>query len=84
MKSAIIGIAVAQAVYYYWYEAIKEILIKKNVSMKMMGKSLSVGQSVMTGGIAGSITAVLTNPIWVINVCIHRNRFLSLSLKIEC
>ena len=63
MKSAIVGIAITQAVYYYWYELIKDILAKKS-----QRKSATVLESMVTGGIAGSITALFTNPIWVINV----------------
>lgn len=63
VESALFGIAITQAVYYYWYEFVKEEFEKKLEK----GQALSLAQSMLTGAVAGSITSVATNPIWVIN-----------------
>lgn len=64
MKSALFGIAITQAIYYYWYE-----LVKAGFEAKLAaGEALSIVESMVTGAIAGSITSICTNPIWVINV----------------
>jgi adenine nucleotide transporter 17 len=62
MNSAMFGIAVTNAVYYYWYEFVKELL------QGPAKKTLSVSENMLTGAIAGAFTSILTNPIWVINV----------------
>jgi hypothetical protein len=62
MNSAMFGIAVTNAVYYYWYEFVKDVL------QGPTKKVLSVSENMLTGAIAGAFTSILTNPIWVINV----------------
>jgi solute carrier family 25 (peroxisomal adenine nucleotide transporter), member 17 len=57
------GIAITQAVYYYFYELTKAGLEARLAA----GKALSIFENMMTGAVAGSITSVVTNPIWVIN-----------------
>ena len=73
MKSALFGIAITQAIYYYWYE-----LVKAGFEAKLAaGEALSIVESMVTGAIAGSITSICTNPIWVINVyLINQTRLL--------
>ncbi|KAJ3301130.1 hypothetical protein HDV03_001320 [Kappamyces sp. JEL0829] len=61
--SALFGIGLTQAIYYYWYELVKAEFESKLAA----GESLSIGASMTTSTIAGSITSALTNPIWVIN-----------------
>jgi adenine nucleotide transporter 17 len=57
------GIAITQAVYYYFYE-----LTKAGFEAKLAaGKALSVVENMITGAISGSITSIVTNPIWVLN-----------------
>ncbi|KAJ3318296.1 hypothetical protein HDV06_000580 [Boothiomyces sp. JEL0866] len=63
LKSAMFGIAVTQAIYYYWYEMVKAGFEAKLAA----GEAISIAENMITGAIAGSITSVLTNPIWVIN-----------------
>jgi adenine nucleotide transporter 17 len=64
LNSALFGIAITQAVYYYFYEFTKAGLEARLAA----GKALSVVENMITGAIAGSITSIVTNPIWVINV----------------
>ncbi|KAJ2997008.1 hypothetical protein HDV02_005952 [Globomyces sp. JEL0801] len=63
MNSALFGIAVTQAVYYYWYEMIKAGFEAKLAA----GQAISIVESMITGSIAGTFTSLITNPIWVIN-----------------
>jgi len=66
LESAIYGVSLNNLVYYYFYETITKILLKskqKNINFK----GLSPLESVITGAIAGSITCISTNPIWVAN-----------------
>ncbi|KAJ3283726.1 hypothetical protein HK104_010246 [Borealophlyctis nickersoniae] len=63
INSAMFGIAITQYVYYYWYEFVKAGLEKGLAA----DRALTIGENMLTGAIAGAATAVLTNPIWVIN-----------------
>jgi adenine nucleotide transporter 17 len=63
LKSALVGNAVTQAVYYYFYELIKAGFESRYAA----NQSISMAENMLTGGIAGCITSVATNPIWVIN-----------------
>ncbi len=63
MKSALFGIAITQAVYYYWYELVKAGFEAKHAA----GEAITLAENMLTGAVAGSITSVVTNPIWVIN-----------------
>ncbi len=65
VHSALFGIAVTNAVYYYWYEFVKSVF----EGAALPKKALTVGENMLTGAIAGAFTSILTNPIWVINVC---------------
>ncbi|CAG8639925.1 6718_t:CDS:2, partial [Scutellospora calospora] len=63
VSSAIFGIAVTNGVYYYFYEWTKEIF-EKSAQQK---RPISIKESMLSGAIAGALTAVVTNPIWVVN-----------------
>lgn len=63
LESAIFGIALNNLVYYYFYEFVTKIIL----STKKSKKTLTTLESIATGAIAGSITAISTNPIWVAN-----------------
>ena len=63
MSSALFGIAVTNAVYYYWYESVKLLLEGPTLPKR----ALSVGENMLTGAVAGALTSIITNPIWVIN-----------------
>ena len=59
--SAMFGIAITQAVYYYWYELAK-------AKLQSNAQNLSILQNMLAGAIAGAATSIITNPIWVLNV----------------
>ncbi|KAJ6539326.1 mitochondrial carrier [Mycena capillaripes] len=58
LSSSLLGIAVTNGVYYYFYERSRGIVQK--------GKALSTGESILIGIIAGSATTIISNPIWVV------------------
>ena len=80
MHSAMVGIAVTQGVYYYWYEFVKAYFETYSESGKK--RALTTAQGMAAGAIAGkrlsnwvkgrdcvgAATSILTNPVWVINV----------------
>lgn len=63
LKSALVGNAATQAIYYYFYESIKAGFEANYAA----NEAISIVENMVTGGIAGCITAVATNPIWVLN-----------------
>lgn len=62
ISSAMFGIAFTQYIYYYWYEAVKGAF-----EAAAGARALTVGENMLTGALAGAVTATLTNPIWVLN-----------------
>jgi len=62
LGSSLLGIAVTNGVYYYFYERSRGVIINARPS----GKGLSTFESIMTGLIAGSATTIISNPIWVV------------------
>jgi len=52
---------VAQFVYYYWYEFLKTFWSKEGKVV------LTVANNLIIASIAGAATAVVTNPIWMVN-----------------
>ncbi|KAK7470679.1 hypothetical protein VKT23_002101 [Stygiomarasmius scandens] len=62
LSSSLLGIAVTNGVYYYFYERSRGIILKSRVG----SKGLSTMESILTGLIAGSATTIISNPIWVI------------------
>ncbi|KAL1923646.1 uncharacterized protein VTP21DRAFT_8626 [Calcarisporiella thermophila] len=60
LDSALFGIAVTNGVYYYFYEWTKSSFMKAK-------RIMSTGESMLCGAIAGAATAIITNPIWVVN-----------------
>ncbi|QIX02104.1 hypothetical protein AMS68_007621 [Peltaster fructicola] len=62
LGSALFGISVTNFVYYYWYE------FSNDFFKRQTGKTrLSTLESMGAGAVAGSLTVLLTNPIWVVN-----------------
>jgi len=59
LSSGILGVATTQGVYYYWYELFKSLYSDE--------KPLSTLDNTLVASLAGGITAIATNPIWVIN-----------------
>lgn len=62
LDSSLLGIAVTNGVYYYFYERSRGIILKS----RQGGKGLSTLESIITGMIAGCATTIISNPIWVI------------------
>lgn len=62
LNSSLLGIAVTNGVYYYFYERSRETILRSRTG----GKCLSTLESMLAGLIAGSATTVISNPIWVI------------------
>ncbi|KAM5534456.1 hypothetical protein V8D89_011923 [Ganoderma adspersum] len=62
LNSSLLGIAVTNGVYYYFYEGSRNFILKaRNGS-----KGLSTLESMLAGLIAGSATTIISNPIWVV------------------
>ncbi|KAI0650824.1 mitochondrial carrier [Trametes meyenii] len=62
LNSSLLGIAVTNGVYYYFYERSRGLIL----SARTGSKGLSTLESMLAGLIAGSATTVLSNPIWVV------------------
>ncbi|KAF8076355.1 peroxisomal membrane protein PMP47B [Lyophyllum atratum] len=62
LSSSLLGIAVTNGVYYYFYERSRGTILKSRTG----GKGLTTFESILTGIIAGSATTILSNPIWVV------------------
>ncbi|KAJ6485000.1 mitochondrial carrier domain-containing protein [Mycena vitilis] len=61
LSSSLLGIAVTNGVYYYFYERSRGIVQKGKAI-----KALSTAESILIGIIAGSATTIISNPIWVV------------------
>ncbi|KAG6378919.1 peroxisomal membrane protein PMP47B [Boletus reticuloceps] len=64
LSSSLVGIAVTNGVYYYFYERSRAILLKSRPGRKR--RALSTAESILAGLIAGSATTIMSNPIWVV------------------
>ncbi|KAF8558776.1 mitochondrial carrier, partial [Imleria badia] len=62
LSSSLVGIAVTNGVYYYFYERSRAILLNSRTGRK----ALSTAESILAGLIAGSATTIISNPIWVV------------------
>lgn len=62
LESAIYGMAVANFIYYYFYES-----TGRSIQRLRRKTQLNALESIVTGAIAGSATAIASNPIWVAN-----------------
>ncbi|KAH7914313.1 peroxisomal membrane protein PMP47B [Hygrophoropsis aurantiaca] len=62
LSSSLLGIAVANGVYYYFYERSRGIILNSRKG----SKALSTLESMLAGVIAGSATTIISNPIWVV------------------
>ncbi|KAJ3894646.1 peroxisomal membrane protein [Lentinula edodes] len=60
LSSSLLGIAVTNGVYYYFYERSKGIFLTGGK------KGLTTIESILTGLIAGSATTIISNPLWVV------------------
>ncbi|KAG1754012.1 mitochondrial carrier domain-containing protein [Suillus paluster] len=62
LSPSLLGIAVTNGVYYYFYERSRGIILNS----RQGNKALSVLESMLAGVIAGSATTIISNPIWVV------------------
>lgn len=62
LNSSLVGIAVTNGVYYYFYERSRSIILDSRTG----SKALSTLESILAGLIAGSATTIISNPIWVV------------------
>ncbi|KAJ7180039.1 mitochondrial carrier domain-containing protein [Mycena crocata] len=62
LSSSLLGIAVTNGVYYYFYERSRGIILNARAG----SKALSTAESILIGIIAGSATTIISNPIWVV------------------
>ncbi|KAF8627178.1 hypothetical protein AX15_004496 [Amanita polypyramis BW_CC] len=62
LSSSLLGIAVTNGVYYYFYERSREAVLKARKG----SNALSTAESMLIGLIAGSATTIISNPIWVV------------------
>ncbi|PLW08233.1 hypothetical protein PCANC_21579 [Puccinia coronata f. sp. avenae] len=65
LGSSLIGIAVTNGIYYLFFEESRVVLLAR--SSNQTKRSLTTIESMLAGAIAGTMTAILTNPIWVVN-----------------
>jgi solute carrier family 25 (mitochondrial folate transporter), member 32 len=65
-----IGNSVSWALYFMWYDNIKTLIrvgrARTNPSMKLGKQELRGSDYFVASGAAGILTAILTNPIWVV------------------
>lgn len=62
LSSCISGVAATNFVYYYFFETLSKIRLNRTKR-----KNLTFVESTAIGFVAGSITAIVTNPIWTAN-----------------
>lgn len=62
LNSSLLGIAIANGVYYYFYERTRDSILRSRAG----GKGLSTLESILVGLVAGSATTIISNPVWVI------------------
>ncbi|WWC69079.1 uncharacterized protein I206_103015 [Kwoniella pini CBS 10737] len=66
LSSSLAGIAITNGVYYAFYEETRSVLIKRRINSPHSTSALSTSEGIIAGLIAGSITTLVTNPIWTI------------------
>ncbi|KAG9219334.1 hypothetical protein CCMSSC00406_0001744 [Pleurotus cornucopiae] len=62
LSSSLLGIAVTNGVYYYFYERSRGLILNSRTG----SKGLTTLESMLAGVIAGSATTMISNPIWVV------------------
>lgn len=67
LSSSLLGIAVTNGVYYFFYERTREAILA-SPARRSRSKALSTLESMLSGLIAGTATTVISNPIWVTQV----------------
>ncbi|OLL24010.1 Peroxisomal membrane protein PMP47A, partial [Neolecta irregularis DAH-3] len=66
MKSGLFGIGLTNGIYYFFYEWVKKLYATAALKNKRV-HALSAKESIIAGAVAGSLTVLITNPIWVAN-----------------
>ncbi|WVR05496.1 hypothetical protein IAU60_002514 [Kwoniella sp. DSM 27419] len=66
LSSSLAGIAVTNGVYYAFYEETRSILLRRRANTPHSTSALSTAEGIVAGLIAGSITTLVTNPIWTV------------------
>lgn len=70
LGSSLLGVGVSNFVYYFFFEAAREFIITSrrvtHSATASMG-TLSTIESIVAGLISGTATAIVSNPIWVVN-----------------
>ncbi|EPQ28258.1 uncharacterized protein PFL1_04085 [Pseudozyma flocculosa PF-1] len=78
LNSSLIGIGITNFVYYFFYEKSRDVILKSKAKLAAanassvtatiaQGGALTTWESILTGLIAGTATAFISNPIWVVN-----------------
>lgn len=68
LSSSLIGIGVTNFVYYFFFEGSRDFIVtSKRLTGAHVTSQLSTLESIVAGLISGTATAVISNPIWVIN-----------------
>jgi len=68
ISSALFGVALSNGVYYYYYE-----LFRSNAYAQSVVSS-PTAQGLLAGSLAGAATAIITNPVWVVNTRLATNK----------
>eukprot|EP00007_Cunea_sp_BSH-02190019_P007488 CAMPEP_0174232108 /NCGR_PEP_ID=MMETSP0417-20130205/2481_1 /TAXON_ID=242541 /ORGANISM="Mayorella sp, Strain BSH-02190019" /LENGTH=382 /DNA_ID=CAMNT_0015310101 /DNA_START=52 /DNA_END=1197 /DNA_ORIENTATION=- len=69
LTPALFGVAVTNAVYYYWYSYFRNLATQRLRSRHGFADArLSALSSLLIAAAAGTITSLVTNPIWVVTV----------------
>jgi adenine nucleotide transporter 17 len=65
LTSSLLGIAITNGVYYYFYEGGRSAIINAP-SRSSDSKGMTTLESMFNGWVAGSATSIVSNPIWVV------------------
>lgn len=66
LSSSLFGIAVTNGVYYAFYEEMRSLLMRRRPKTTTTLSALTTSEGIIAGLIAGSITTLVTNPIWTV------------------
>lgn len=68
LSSSLFGISITNAVFYFTYEESKAILLRARIrnNKSTAAATLSTFESILSSVIAGSLTTIATNPLWLI------------------
>ncbi|WFD40286.1 uncharacterized protein MJAP1_003272 [Malassezia japonica] len=69
LGSSLLGIGVSNFVYYFFFEASRDFILtsKKLTSTSAALGTLTTAESILAGLLSGTATALISNPIWVVN-----------------